>query len=83
MAEEIEMFGVREVFQLLEDALLSAGWNDIVMATDHGLFTWKLGRFPDRFVIQRQDGSVVLYRGGIYQRYSSEQWEAVRATFKD
>ena len=82
MAEEIE-FGVREVFKLLEDALLSAGWNDIVMATDHGLFTWKVGRFPDRFVIQRQDGSVVLYRGGTYQRYSSEQWEALRDTFKD
>ena len=46
MAEDIEMFGVREVFQLLEHVLLSAGWNDIVMATDRGLFTWSWAASP-------------------------------------
>jgi hypothetical protein len=80
---EIQMLGVREVFQLVEDALLNAGLDELVVATDHGLFTWKHGRFPDRFVVQQQDGTVVVYRDGVHSRYTTEQWEVLKAKLKD
>ena len=51
--------------------------------TDHGLFTWKHGRFPDRFVVQQQDGTVVVYRDGVHSRYTTEQWEVLKAKLRD
>ncbi len=80
---EIQMLGVREVFQLMEDALLNAGLDELVLATDHGLFTWKQGRFPDRFVVQQRDGTVVVYCDGMHNRYTTEEWEVLKAKLKD
>ena len=80
---EIQMLGVREVFQLMEDALLNAGLDELVLATDHGLFTWKQGHFPDRFVVQQQDGTVVVRRDGMHSRYTTEEWEVLKAKLKD
>lgn len=34
--------GVREVLQAVEDALVDAGYDDFVVATDRGTFRWML-----------------------------------------
>ena len=79
---EIQMLGVREVFQLVEDALRNAGWADVVVATEHGLFTWKQGLFPDRMVIHQQDGTVLVQEGGAHSRYAAEEWRSLKASLK-
>jgi hypothetical protein len=33
--------GIREVLQEIEDALLGMGYDDFVVITDHGAFTWR------------------------------------------
>ena len=33
--------GVREVLQAVEDALIDAGYDDFVVATEHGSFHWR------------------------------------------
>jgi hypothetical protein len=33
--------GAREVLQAVEDALIDAGYDDFVVATEHGTFRWR------------------------------------------
>ena len=33
--------GVRQVLQAVEDALMDAGYDDFVVATEHGTFRWQ------------------------------------------
>lgn len=70
---------MRDVFQLLEDALENAGWTEIIMPTNDGLFTWKKGRFPNYIAIHQNDGMVVVYRDGNYARYTAEEWNAIKS----
>jgi hypothetical protein len=40
MPDMKEMLGIREVLQNVEDALIDNGWDEIIVRTDNGLFTW-------------------------------------------
>lgn len=36
-----EMMGTEQVLQSVEDALLDNGWDELVVRTDHGVWSWK------------------------------------------
>ena len=40
-AETHEGRGIREILQAVEDALLDAGFDDFVVATEHGSWHWR------------------------------------------
>jgi len=36
--------GIREMLQEIEDTLIEMGYNEFVVITDHGAFTWQSGK---------------------------------------
>lgn len=75
---EHEMLELREVFQLLDEALQDTGWAQIIMPTDGGLFTWNSGQFPNYIAIHQADGAVHVHHEGKYAQYTAEEWEAIK-----